>query len=157
MHTSKSLRRLLSRLSLTGVVLLTTGSALARPEAPGQLQEAADMECVPLCTMCHTANPGQKTNFGKVLGATLIAPISEQKDIKPAYDAWAAANPALAALVKKGIEPGENVDVCGPTYGCGAHVAKEAAMPRDFAGPLWVVGAMVAGALLRRRRKPHAG
>jgi MYXO-CTERM domain-containing protein len=146
----------LSRISIAGLVLLTAGSALARPEAPGQLQAAANMQCVPLCTMCHQTNPGQADNWTKPVGIPLFAPIKAQQDIKPAYDAWAAMNPALAALVTKGIEPGSGADVCGPTYGCAVHVAKEAAAPRDFTGPLFALGAVIAGAILRRHRKPRA-
>jgi MYXO-CTERM domain-containing protein len=159
MHSPKVFRSLFSRISLTTVILLTAGSALGRPEVPGQLQAVADMQCVPLCTMCHSGNPGTKSNWDpgkKQLGAILSAPITSQSDIKPAYDAWAAANPTLAAGVKQGKEPSSGQDVCGPTYGCAVHVAKEAAAPRDFTGPLWAVGAMVAAGLLRRRRKPNA-
>lgn len=153
---TKSFRHL-SRVSIAGIVLLTAGSALARPEVPGELQAAANMQCVPLCTMCHLTNPGQATNWtSKPLGLALSVPIAAQTDIKPAYIGWAMTNPNLAALVTKGIEPGSGADVCGPTYGCAVHVAKEAAAPRDFAGPLWALGAVIAGGILRRRRKPNA-
>jgi MYXO-CTERM domain-containing protein len=156
MLSTKSFRRL-SRFSITALVLLTAGSALARPEAPGQLQEAASMQCVPLCTMCHQTNPGQALNWTmKPLGVTLNGPIRAQTDIKPAYNDWAAMHPDLHALVKKGIEPGSGVDVCGPIYGCAVHVAKEAAAPRDFTGPLVALGAVIAGGILRRRRKSQA-
>lgn len=159
MPSTKSFRRML-RVSLAGLVLLTAGSALARPEVPGQLQAAANMQCVPLCTMCHASNPGNNTNWattGKTLIVPLTGAIASQTDIKSAYTMWAAANPADAALVQKGIEPSTKADVCGPTYGCAVHVAKEAAAPRDFAGPLWALGAVIAGGILRRRRKTNAG
>jgi MYXO-CTERM domain-containing protein len=151
--------RFLSRIALTGAVLLTAGSALARPEVPGELQAAANMQCVPLCTMCHSGNPGTKANWdpaNKPLGGALLTPINSQSDIKDAYLGWAAMNPADAAKVQKGIEPKSGVDVCGPTYGCAVHVAKEAAAPRDFTGPLWALGAVIAGGVLRRRRRPNA-
>jgi len=157
MHLPKSFRRFYSRISLTGIVLLTTGSALARPEVPGELQKAANMQCVPLCTMCHLTNPGEPTNWTKPVGAALYPAIKPQTDIKPLYDTWAMMNPADAAKVQKGIEPGSGVDVCGPTYGCAVHVAKEAAAPRDFTGPLWALGVVVMAGILRRRRKPAAG
>jgi MYXO-CTERM domain-containing protein len=156
MHSPNPLRRFSLRISLAGLVLLTAGSAFARPELPGQIQAAADMQCVPLCTLCHMTNPGEANNWTKPLGAALYPQIKAQKDIKDAYNVWAAANPTLAAGVKLGKEPGSGQDVCGPTYGCAVHVAKEAAAPRDFTGPLWAVGAMVAAGLLRRRRKPNA-
>ena len=158
MLSTKSFRRL-SRLSLTTLVLLTAGSALARPEAPGQLQAAANMQCVPLCTMCHSGNPGTLANWdpaNKPVGAPLSGAIQSQTDIKPAYDKWAQANQVDAAKVQKGIEPRSGADVCGPIYGCAVHVAKEAAAPRDFTGPLLALGAVIAGGILRRRRNPNA-
>ena len=86
----------------------------------------------------------------------LFVDINAEKDIKATYQAWAMMNPADAAKVQKGIEPKTNVDVCGPTYGCAVHVAKEAAAPRDFTGPLWALGVIVTAGILRRRRKPAA-
>lgn len=150
--------RLFSRISIAALVLLTSGSALARPEAPGWLVDAAGMECVPQCTMCHLTNPGTISNWStKPVGQNLFAPIKAEADIKPAYTAWAAANPAAAALVKKGIEPSTGEDVCAPTYGCSVPmVAKEPARPRDYTAGIWVVGAMLVGGILRRRRKTNA-
>lgn len=150
--------RLFSRISIAALVLLTSGSALARPEAPGWLMEAAGMECVPLCTMCHLTNPGVADNWAqKPLGAALFAPINAQTDIKPTYNAWALMYPMEAAKVKAGIEPKTGEDVCGPTYGCAVPmVAKHPARPRDYTAAIWVVGAMVVGGILRRRRKTNA-
>jgi MYXO-CTERM domain-containing protein len=156
MQTTNSLRRFIAGFSVAGAVLLTGGFAEARPEAPGELQEAAGMKCVPLCTMCHSGNPGTKGNWdpaNRPLAQALFAPINSESDLKPAYDMWATMNPTLAALVKNGQEPKSGQDVCGPTYGCAVRIEKEAAAPRDFGGPLFVVGAVVLGGLLRRRRK----
>ena len=115
------------------------------------------MECVPLCTMCHFTNPGQANNWQKPVGAAVYAPVKMQQDIKPAYNAWAAMFPADAAKVKAGIEPLSGEDVCGPTYGCAIPmIAKQPARPRDYTAALWVVGAMVVGGILRRRRKTNA-
>jgi len=145
-----------------GLAALWSAPARASEVFPGALQEAADMQCVPVCLMCHTTNPGTATSFGKPLAGALIGRGLKKGDVnslKVAYKAYAAdpANAAAVADIKAGREPSEHLDVCGPTYGCGAHVAKEAAAPRDFTGPLWIVGAVVAGGLLRRRRKPHVG
>jgi hypothetical protein len=157
MSLPKSLRPLLPSLALIALSVLVTGSALARPEVPGEIQAAANMQCVPLCTLCHLTNPGQKGNWtSKPLGLALSMPIQYQKDIKPAYDAWAQMYPEDAKKVQKGIEPSTGADICGPTYGCAVAVDKEAVAPHDFAGPLWALGAVVAGGLLRRRRRPNA-
>lgn len=155
MHTINFLRRLLAGLSVAGTVALVSGHANARPEAPGELQEAAGMRCVPLCTMCHSGNPGTKSNWDptrRPLALALNGAISTETDIKPAYNDWKAMHQDLDALVKNGQEPGSGQDVCGPTYGCAVRIEKEAAAPRDFGGPLLVVGAMVVGGLLRRRK-----
>jgi hypothetical protein len=156
MQTRNFLRRFIAVVSVVGTVVLTGGFADARPEAPGELQEAAGMKCVPLCTMCHSGNPGTKGNLdlkNRPLGTPLFVAINSESDIKPAYNMWAAANPPLAALVKNGQEPGTKQDVCGPTYGCAVRIEKEAAAPRDFGGPLFVVGAVVVGVLRRRKNR----
>jgi len=145
-----------------GLTALWSTQARASEVFPGALQEAADMDCVPVCTMCHLGTPGL-TTWTQPLGLALKGRGLKQRDtdsLKAAYSAYAKdpTTPAAAlANVKAGRDPVTGADVCGPTYGCGAHVAKEAAAPRDFTGPLWVVGAMVASVLLRRRRKPHVG
>jgi len=147
---------------LLGLLALSSRQARASEVFPGALQEAADMQCVPLCLMCHTTNPGNATSWpSKPLGPALL-PLGLKKgdadSLKAAWKAYAAnpANAAAVADVKAGREPGAHLDVCGPSYGCGAHVAKQAALPHDFTGPLWALGAVVAGALLRRRRRPPA-
>ena len=70
----------------------------------------------------------------------------------------AATDPEVArgvAALKDGIDPETGDSLCGPTYGCGAHVAQKAP-PTDFSGPLWALGAVIAGGILRRRRKANA-
>ncbi len=61
------------------------------------------------------------------------------------------ANAAHLMALQQGLDPDNGVSLCGPTYGCGAHVAKKAP-PSDLSAPLWVVGAMLVGGLLRRRK-----
>jgi MYXO-CTERM domain-containing protein len=146
---------------LLGFGLFVSTPARASEVFPGALQEAAGMQCVPVCLMCHTTNPGNSTSWTKQLGVGLRLQGASKGDadsLKAAYRKYAAdpANAAALADIKAGREPGAHVDVCGPIYGCAVYVAKEAAAPRDFTGPLWAVGAMVAARLLRRRRKPTA-
>jgi len=143
------------------LAMLRSTTAHASEVFPGALQEAADMQCVPVCLMCHTSNPGTATTWTKPLAVALFSRGMRKGDtdsLKAAFKAYAAdpANAAAIADIKAGREPSAHADVCGPTYGCAVHVAKEAAAPRDFTGPLWAVGAMVAAGLLRRRRKPNA-
>ncbi len=130
------------------------------------------MQCVPLCTMCHTSNPGNNATWqkkmlplaldsqSKMVGGvpTKIVKAGDAASLKEAYKQYAAtADKAILDKIQKGQQPQTGEDVCGPTYGCAVRVEKEAAAPRDFTGPLWIVGAVMAGGILRRRRrKPSA-
>jgi hypothetical protein len=158
----KSTRTLLGGILMTGAATLLPRPALASLEFPGGIQEAAGMPCAPSCTLCHGVNPGTASTFqNKALGKTLftingIVPPHDVPALKAAYAKYALdqANAAAVLALKDGIDPETGDNLCGATYGCGAHVAKKAP-PADLAAPLWVVAAMVAGALLRRR-KPRA-
>lgn len=163
MHFSKT-TRLFACISSMAAALLGAGSAFARPEVPGQLQKAADMVCVPLCTMCHATNPGQATNWLSTLGNELHADILAERDITASYLAWTkkpTTTADMVAYVKAGYKPdtlltpgAAPINVCGPVYGCALPPAKQALAPKsDFTGVLWVGGAVVVGGLLRRRKK----
>ena len=147
---------------LLGLVALWSTPAQASEVFPGALQEAADMQCVPVCLMCHTTNPGTAGTWAmKPLPVALVQGGMKKGDadsLMKAYRAYAAnpANAAAVADIKAGREPGAHVDVCGPTYGCAVPmVAKQPARSRDYTAALWVVSAMVVGGILRRRRKTN--
>lgn len=145
-----------------GLAALWSAPARASEEFPGAIQEAANMPCVPQCALCHGVNPGTAdTYMNKDLGQALffanggILPHDAAK-LKASYVTYSmnAMNAANVTALKNGVDPETGDSLCGPSYGCGAHVAKKAP-PSDLAAPLWVLGAVVAGALLRRR-KSHA-
>jgi hypothetical protein len=127
------------------------------------------MQCVPVCTMCHDRNPGSEGTWtSKQLPKALFSTVKmvngmevrvlEKRNadsLKEAFAIYAkTADPAVLEKIRTGHEPGTNENVCGPTYGCGAHVAKDGATSRDWSGPLWIIGAVVTSALLRRRGRP---
>ena len=161
MLTSNSVRKLVFSIIAVGGVALAPARALASQNFPGAIQESAGMPCVPSCTLCHGVNPGTAATFmNKALGKTLFTingavPANDANALKAAYAKYAMdpANAASVAALKEGKDPETGETLCGPTYGCGAHVAKQAP-PTDFSAPLWVIGAIVTGGLLRRRRKP---
>lgn len=143
-------------------MVLSGRRAEASEVFPGAIQEAANMPCVPLCTLCHTTNPGNATSWQqKKLPTQLLlhgVKIGNADSLKTAFAAYmndasipAADRQATLAQIQAGKDQ-NGMDICGPSYGCGAHVAKQEAMPRDLTGPLWIVGAVVIGALRRRKR-----
>ena len=163
MQNLKSFRNLFLGGATLGVVALAPSLAHASEEFPAAIQEAAGMPCVPQCVLCHGVTPGTaNTYMNKKLGATLFNVMGvgvvlphEADHLKAAYAAYAAKpeNSAAVAALKAGTDPETGDSLCGPTYGCGAHVAKKAP-PSDLSAPLWVAFAMTLGVLFRRR-KPH--
>jgi hypothetical protein len=146
--------------------LLLPAVAHASEQFPAALQEAAGMPCTPSCVVCHGKVPGDQGSFGArklpqdvFIKALTIPPagaagVPVVKSAFATYAMKASTDPEVKRVVdalKDGTDPETGDSLCGPTYGCGAHVAKKAP-PSDLAAPIWVLGAMVAGALLRRRR-----
>jgi hypothetical protein len=159
------IRGLALGLAVVGSVALAPLQALASEVFPGAIQEAANMKCVPLCTLCHTSNPGNNSTWqSKTLPLQLVGHGVVAGDADSLKAAWAkflidpdpaAVPPAVRAAIVAQVAAGQDqtgADICGPTYGCGAHIAKQQAAPRDLTGPLWIVGAVVIGALRRRTR-----
>jgi hypothetical protein len=161
MQSFKTFRSLFVTLAALGVVTLAPSQARASEEFPAAIQQAAGMPCVPQCVLCHGVTPGTANTYvNKKLGATLfnvpgvgvVLPHDANK-LKAAYAAYAAipANAAAVSALKEGNDPETGDSLCGPTYGCGAHVAQKAP-PSDLSAPLWVAFAMTLGVLLRRRK-----
>jgi MYXO-CTERM domain-containing protein len=155
-------------LFVAGALLLTQAPAHASEEFPAALQEAAGMPCTPSCVVCHGKVPGDATSFAvrKLSQDVFLVPFPDPgaagvpvvKSNFAAYAAKAPTDPNIARVVaalKDGIDPETGDSLCGPAYGCGAHVARKAP-PTDFSAPLWALGAVIAGGILRRRRKPSA-
>lgn len=149
--------------------LWSTTPSQASEVFPGALQEAADMQCVPVCLMCHTTNPGTAATWGnKPVGVGVktaqgpsggfILKAGDEESLKAAFKVYAATlDAATLGKIRQGIEPSTGQDVCGPTYGCSVPmVPKQPARSRDYTAALWVVSAVTVGGILRRRRKTHA-
>ena len=156
------MRKLVLGIASLGAASLWPSLATAEETFPAAIGEAANMPCAPTCTLCHTSNPGRADTwpgkkFGFFIGTHGVVKGATAADVKMAFNAYkatAATDPAVATALmalQNGVDPETGESLCGPTYGCGAHVAKKAP-PTDFSAPLWVVGAIVAGGILRRRR-----
>ncbi len=144
-----------------GAALLSAPAA-AREIYPGALADAANMDCIPQCTLCHTTNPGTATTWSpkalpRALVGKAIDPPASTEGLANAWRRYAAdpVNAAAVAAVKAGRDPEYGGSVCGPSYGCGARVAQRPARRNDYEVVLWTSGAVLAFAstrLLRRRR-----
>jgi uncharacterized protein (TIGR03382 family) len=154
------LRALIAAMTF-GVASSWVSPAGAEEEFPGALTDAADMECVPTCLMCHTVNPGTASSWArKPLGIALGAPITAAKQsgadaveaFNTAWASYAAANAENVALIKRGIEPGAMQDVCGPKYGCGATFAPSRGVSGSSATIVAALS-LAAGLWVMRRRR----
>jgi hypothetical protein len=156
---SKAQSLVLGTLALAATAIWAV-PAQAEEIFPPVIAEDAMMPCVPTCTLCHTTNPGNATSWpGKKFGAFMGlhgAKMGDANSIRTAFAAYKAlgTDPTVAAgleNLKKGLDPDNGTSLCGATYGCGAHIAKTP--PRsDLSGSLWVVGAMLVGGFLLRRK-----
>src|SRR4051812_44968940 len=159
------------RREIAGFVLAMSLSlhASAEPTFPGAIQEAAGIPCTPTCLLCHTAIPGTKYNLNGVFSTTVslngivpehpesmttvIANLTAKKtdtdgDGKTDVDELAA-----------GSDPNKtdpNAELCGPTYGCGAHLAP-APPPRRAPIMWWLVGILALAAWVSARRLRRVG
>lgn len=166
MHISNAMRNLVLGIVSLGTVSLWPAQAAAEETFPAVIAKEANMPCAPTCTLCHTSNPGRAETwpgkpFGFFMGTHGVArgvPSSVATAFQQ-FKASAATDPSVATALmslQNGVDPDNGESLCGATYGCGAHVAKKLP-PSDVSAPLWVIGAVLAGGILRRRRKPHAG
>ncbi|MFZ5889917.1 MAG: hypothetical protein ACOY0T_02525 [Myxococcota bacterium] len=139
--------------------VLGASTAKASPDYPAALSEAAGMQCVPQCTVCHTVNPGvsgtAKQPFAiAMIGHSLLPGNADlvgvafnnlKNDSAPQYQ-------AMVSALEKNFDPNYDESLgqlaCGPTYGCGAHVAKSP--PRDFGALAWALGALALFGVARR-------
>lgn len=134
-------------------VVLAPASAEAKREFPAELAKAADMPCVPQCTVCHVVNPGEAGTATKPFAIAMIRYNVLSDGPRKAFEALKADNKpeyqAMVQAIEDGLDPNYPKQLaCGPSYGCGAHVAKKP--PRDYWGIAWVAGALSAYALARR-------
>jgi hypothetical protein len=138
---------------------LVSTSAAAREIYPGAIAEAADMACIPQCTLCHTSNPGTASTWqAKQLPKALLPSINPPATDAGMKAAWAAyaANPVNAtavAAVKAGEDPEYGGNVCNPSYGCGARMARRSERRNDHEVVLWGLLAVLGAAAARSRRR----
>lgn len=119
------------------LVLATPRFAAAIPDFPGELQERAEMPCAPQCTLCHRDNNGGigtlQGAFIETLDEAQVLDIDDPASVQAAVDFLASNaidSDGDGALDLDELKDGQNpslkgdAPLCGPTYGCGATVAK---------------------------------
>jgi len=149
-----------------GLGLLFAAPAAASPAFPSVLQEEYDMPCAPSCTLCHATDPGQAGNFVKPFAIMAVVPASggglagDESKLKTALAAIQTNQTDTDGdgasdytELSEGNDPNVPGDVrlCGPAYGCGAHIARSPAKN----GGAWILAACAAALVtfgFRRRR-----
>ena len=157
------MRCALSFMALLGV-LVTSGTVRARPAYPAAIEDAASIPCAPPCTLCHTVSPGTRGTATKVFAFALqrnglipdrpetISPAVTQLRAKQVdSDGDGVADVAELATGSDPSDPRAGAELCGPTYGCGARVARTP--PSQAASDHWLLALGFAAALLERARR----
>ena len=136
----------------------------AEPEFPAAIQEAGKIPCTPTCLLCHLTVPGQKDNWTQPFGVAVRAnglvpghPESIQtvvdnlrtKMVDTDGDGKIDVDELAAGTDPNKADP--NAELCGPLYGCGAHVAK--APPSSSAALWWFTVPVVLSMLIAMRRQ----
>jgi hypothetical protein len=146
-----------------------SASAQASQEFPSVLLDELGMPCAPNCTVCHATPLGGSGTVVKKFGiAALIAgPIAKQDadSVRRALANMAKANPPTDSdgdgtpdLVEltAGNDPNSEGEarICGPNYGCGAHISR---VPPARGGTALAIAGSVAAlmALGFRRLSPR--
>jgi hypothetical protein len=167
-----------SRIAVVSVGLLGgalwSASAQASLEFPSAVSEALGMPCPPNCTTCHATEAGGLFTVVKPFGIALkggapasmivITPKSVES-LRAALDKMRTANPPIDSdgdgvsdidELSAGNDPNNKGDarICGPNYGCGAHISR---VPPARSGTALAIAGSVAAlmALGFRRVSPR--
>lgn len=159
------------RSAIIGVVLSVLVVALpasAEPTFPGAIQEAANIPCTPTCLLCHLTVPGEKDNWrqpfaGTALGnglkpgqpETMPAMVENLRTNKIDTDHDGKLDVDELAAGSDPNKPDPSAAICGPTYGCGAHVA--AVTPPPPTALWWFAVPVVLALLISARRHSRRG
>jgi len=147
------------------LVMSFTLRAGAEEPFPGGMQEAAGIPCTPTCLLCHTAIPGTRANLQQPFGLTVfrsgkVKPgkpesmhdvVAYLRDMKIDTDSDGKLDVDELAVGSDPNFADPNKEVCGPQYGCGAHLAP---VPPRGPKPVlwWLVAALSLASLVVARR-----
>jgi hypothetical protein len=141
-----------------GASVLVAGTAHGSQAFPSVVQKELDMPCAPSCTLCHLTDPGQSHNYTQRFALLAAIPAAgglplagNESKLKTGLQKIKAGGIAFDTdsdgtsdydELKEGNDPNKPGDsrLCGPSYGCGAHIAKAPAKN----GGAWVLAACAA-------------
>jgi hypothetical protein len=178
-HVSGRSLRAFAAITLACAAFLSSGSAWARAEFPGVVQETLKMECAPPCTICHTSPNGGGDTLEQPFYVDLsqVDPSITEETLPDLLKALGdvpcpvATNPACASGMcgpcdadgngksdiedlESGVNPNTGTELACPRYGCGAHVAPERPARRlDGTATLLLLGAIGMSARRARRAR----
>jgi hypothetical protein len=162
-----------SRIAVMSVGLLGgalwSASAQASQQFPSALSDELGMPCAPNCTICHATDAGGSGTVVKPFGiaAWIAGPIIKQDvdSVRRALGKMRTANPPIDSdgdgvpdidELSAGNDPNSAGDarICGPNYGCGAHISR---VPPAQSGMALAIAGSVAAlmALGFRRVRPR--
>ena len=140
----------------------------AEPDFPAAIQRAASIPCPPPCTLCHTVTPGTAVTATKPFALTVIqsgklvslhagslqAVVLALRENKLDTDGDGQLDVDELALGSDPSDANPSAELCGPTYGCGARVAKVA--PRGVDGMACGFAAALTLILFSRMRRERS-
>jgi len=153
--------------AITGLFLSFLFVALplsAEPEFPGAIQEYGKIPCTPTCLLCHTEIPGNAANVNGHFGVTVFThgvikgdPTSLQtvvdrlrmEKVDTDHDGQLDVDELTAGSDPNKADP--SAELCGPVYGCGAHVVAAPLPPRTALW--WFTVPVVLSLLIAMRRQ----
>lgn len=136
--------------------------AHAEETFPGKIQQAAGMPCAPTCLLCHTAIPGSIANLKQPFGLAVLgngilpgrdmnAVVAKLRTNQVDTDKDGKLDVVELAQGTNPNDPDPNAELCGPTYGCGAHVA-QAPLPTRTPVLYWLAASLGLAGLIAARR-----
>jgi MYXO-CTERM domain-containing protein len=140
---------------ITYLLLSYSTVALASPDFPTALRDAAGLDCTPVCSVCHTTEPGTSGTASKAFALAMRDAGLEAGDANTVGPAFAVLDPDGDGVPEFEGTAGETETTDFPCqaevqYGCGMASAPSPTKPSRSVHFL-LVGLLALGISLRRR------
>lgn len=156
-HQSSILSRRSGRIALMLIAGATGWPALASasPAFPYALRDAADLECTPVCSVCHTVDPGTRGTATKPFATAMVEAglrVGDESSVAPAFEVLDPDGDGVPEFEGGEASTVEDFFPCQAEvkYGCGVSPKTTSPSSSGSAHLLWV-GLFALGIGLRRR------